>query len=464
MCGTILIVDDVATNRIVLKVKLAAERYAVAQASTGREALAAVRGAAQGDRPDLVLLDVGLPDMDGVAVLRAMRSDPQTADIPVLMFTAAADRALRLRALAAGADGFLDKPFDDAVLLARIRSLLRDPARSARARAEARALGAIGLAEPAAGFAAQAHVALVAPRAETAMAWRRRLAPHLSDRISVLDRDEALATAGLPGAPDLYVIGDTGSAGRGSGHALLADLRARGGGREAAFCLILPTAGGDAAAIAFDLGAGDVLAEDFDGEEAAARLRVLLGRKRSADALRAAVRAGLEAAVHDPLTGLWNRRYAMPTLARMVEAAGRAGRRCAAMLVDIDQFKRINDGYGHAAGDAVLAGVARRLSGLAGTDALVARIGGEEFLVALPDATEATARAVADRIRAGVEAAPFALTEGVAASLKLTVSIGVAVSRREGDAADRLMAAADRALLVAKAEGRNQVTLGCTPA
>ncbi|MFN6978938.1 MAG: response regulator, partial [Gemmobacter sp.] len=302
MPGTILIVDDVATNRIVLKVKLAHECYAVLQAATGREALGMVRGR----RPDLVLLDVGLPDIDGISVLRAIRSDPAIADLPVLMFTAARDSDLRLTALQAGADGFLDKPLDDAVLVARIRSLLRDRARADETRAETRA---IGLAEDAAGFAAQPHIALVAARPDTALRWRALLAPHVAGRLSVATRDEALALSAAPGGPDLYVIGGD-AQGRVGGLGMLADLRSRAGSQHAAICVVLPEAGGERAAMAFDLGAGDVLGEGFDGAEAAARLRVLLARKRSADAQRAAVRAGLELAAVDPLTGLWNRRYA----------------------------------------------------------------------------------------------------------------------------------------------------------
>ncbi len=436
MSGTILIVDGMATNRIVLKARLSAACYAVSQAATGAEALRAVRAAP----PDLMLLDTRLPDTDGLALLRRLRADPVTADLPVLVSGAAADRRLRLAALAAGADGFLDRPADDALMLARIRGLLRDRAGSAAARALPAGLSD-GPAAPAP--APPPLLAMVTDRVEAALRWRAALAPHLAARVALASRDAALAAGA---APDLFLLGGQGAL------PLLADLRSRPATGQAAFCLVLPDAAGDEAAMALDLGAGDVLPDGFDAAEAAARLSVLVTRKRARDAQRAAVRRGLELATLDPLTGLHNRRHALPALACMAAA----GQPCAALVIDIDRFKAVNDGHGHAAGDAVLAEVARRLRAHAPPDALVARIGGEEFLVAFAPADAAGARAAAQAIRTGVASAPVALPLGGAVAV--TVSVGVAVSAGGDPAA--LTAAADRALLTAKAEGRNQVTVG----
>ena len=99
MAGRILIVDDIATNRIVLKVKLGSAQYETLQSATGAEAIAMAREA----RPDLILLDAELPDMTGAEVCTRLKEDPATRDIPVVMITACQDHARKIQALRAGA-------------------------------------------------------------------------------------------------------------------------------------------------------------------------------------------------------------------------------------------------------------------------------------------------------------------------------------------------------------------------
>ena len=156
---------------------------------------------------------------------------------------------------------------------------------------------------------------------------------------------------------------------------------------------------GDTAAMALDLGANDILAEGFPSGELAIQVRTQLRRKADAARLRASVRDGLKLAVTDPLTGLYNRRYAMSHLGRIAEQAARSGRSFTVMVADIDRFKAINDTWGHAAGDSVLVQVARILPDNLRAVDLVARIGGEEFLVVMPDTEEAEARLAAERLR-----------------------------------------------------------------
>ncbi len=477
MTGTVLIVDDVATNRIVLKVKLSAACYGTLQAETGMQALEMARRTL----PDAILLDVMLPDLSGIEVCRRLKQDPATRDIPVVMITASRDGAARREALRAGADDYLSKPVQDTILMARLRSLLRARQTESELRLRDGTSRAFGMAEPEAGFVAPGLIALVAPGAEAALAWRRALAPHLQDRLVVLAHEGALATEGP--APDVYLIAADLSR-PGEGLRLMSELRSRARSRHAAVCIVLPpgapsggragaapeaTVWADTAAMALDLGAADLLPADFDPEETALRLTAQLRRKRQADRLRAAVRSGLQMAVTDPLTGLYNRRYALPHLARMAERAQATGRQFAVMLLDLDRFKEVNDRYGHAAGDAVLAEVARRLQTSLRPADLVARIGGEEFLVAMPDALPATARATAERLCRVVEAQPVALPPGAGGTVRVTVSIGLSLGGPgPGDPRDRafgsdpvetVMARADAALLLAKAEGRNKVTV-----
>ncbi|MEY8837662.1 GGDEF domain-containing protein, partial [Cribrihabitans sp. XS_ASV171] len=110
-----------------------------------------------------------------------------------------------------------------------------------------------------------------------------------------------------------------------------------------------------------------------------------------ADRVRSSVREGLRAAIRDPMTGLHNRRYALPALEALAREARAKGGMLAVMLADLDHFKRINDRHGHAAGDAVLIETARRLRNTLPGEALVARMGGEEFLLALPVPSAKTA-------------------------------------------------------------------------
>jgi putative two-component system response regulator len=138
----VLVVDDVAANRDLIDGLLEGRGYDVRQARDGAEALAIVRAS----QPDVVLLDIDMPVMDGISVCRAIKDDPITRLIPVVLITAASDRETRIRGLEAGADDFLTKPFDGTELLVRTRVLLRDRALNKRLDATETVLLAVGRA------------------------------------------------------------------------------------------------------------------------------------------------------------------------------------------------------------------------------------------------------------------------------------------------------------------------------
>ena len=171
------------------------------------------------------------------------------------------------------------------------------------------------------------------------------------------------------------------------------------------------------------------------------------------------VQDGLRLAMIDPLTGLHNRRYALPHLAAIAERALLSQGVFAVMVIDLDRFKSVNDRLGHASGDAVLVEVARRLQASLRQGDLLARIGGEEFLAALPETSFEEACHIADRLCRAVEELP--IDTGCAAGLRVTVSIGLAVSTATNRTEDAktIIDRADHALLRAKAEGRNKVTI-----
>ncbi len=453
--GKILVVDDVATNRIVMKVKLSSACYEVLQACGGREALQLVRR----EMPDLVLLDVMMPDLDGFAVCSALKNDPSTAHIPIIMVTALADTSARLKGLQAGADDFLNKPLDEITLLARVRNLLRQgsSALDRRMRDQTRfALGRKGLAADDAAALAPGHIALLCASPKSALRWTQALNARLPDEVISVNRETALE--GGKEATDLFVLECSETAPTDALH-LMAELRARPRTRNAGFVMLLPERHQRLTALALDQGAHDVLILPVATEEIALRLRSQIGRKRQADQLRTDVADGLQLAVIDPLTGLFNRRYALNHLENISIRAQATGRDFAVLMLDLDHFKKVNDHYGHKAGDQVLVTLTNRLRVNLRAMDLIARIGGEEFLITLPESNAQQAQDIANRLRTVIQDSAVILEDGT--PVDMTVSLGLSMGEPLSGTTDiaLLLERADRALYAAKAQGRNQVSV-----
>ncbi|HEX5595039.1 MAG TPA: diguanylate cyclase [Micromonosporaceae bacterium] len=167
-------------------------------------------------------------------------------------------------------------------------------------------------------------------------------------------------------------------------------------------------------------------------------------------------------ALTDPLTGLRNYRYLKTSIRREIERASRFQRRLAVLALDLDRFKEVNDTYGHAAGDKVLAEFARRIRSVVREVDLAFRQGGEEFIVLLPETDTRGGEIVAGRLGAAIRDTPImvhphpgALAEAAASPIRVTVSIGIAVYPDHATTAQQLLDAADEALYAAKAAGRD---------
>lgn len=189
--------------------------------------------------------------------------------------------------------------------------------------------------------------------------------------------------------------------------------------------------------------------------------RLAVGLKEANETLEeriAARTAQLEVmAMTDPLTGLLNRR----PLLRLAEAerarAARSGEFVGVMMIDCDDFKRVNDVHGHEAGDRVLRALAQRFASLVRSHDLVGRWGGEEFVMIFATADAAGAEAAAERLRLHVADTPFEARPGI--GLRLTVTVGVAVLEDRLESFADLLRRADRALYAGKAKGRNQIVV-----
>jgi len=197
-----------------------------------------------------------------------------------------------------------------------------------------------------------------------------------------------------------------------------------------------------------DLGANDYVTKPFNADELIARVGVMIRVRTAEDRIR-------HASNTDDLTGLYNRRYMQQRLEEEMHRASRYSLRLTCILLDVDHFKKINDTYGHAAGDFVLKEIAGIMKQHVRRSDLAIRYGGEEFMLILFENEKKGALKVAERLRADVESHVFNWN---GEPLRVTVSSGVSVFPDTGiTMPDELIARADTALYNAKSSGRNMV-------
>jgi two-component system cell cycle response regulator len=450
MSARILVVDDIEANVRLLEAKLSAEYYEVLSASDGPTALAM----AASERPDIVLLDVMMPGMDGFAVCRRLKDDPDTRHIPVVLLTALDGRADRVTGLEAGADEFLTKPIDDVLLFARVRSLTRlksviDELRDREA--SGRRMGVIAGAAAARLGGSGGRIVIVDDNERQAS----RVHAELSiEHRPVVESGPETALIAARGPVDLIIV--NAAAKTFDGLRFAAQVRGHEATRSLPILAILDDDDRPRLVKALEIGVNDVLPRPIDPQELAARARTQIRRKRYTDCLRDSLDHSLELAVTDQLTGLHNRRYMESQLEALVRRAVVGGDPVSLLVIDIDHFKKINDGFGHDVGDEVLREFAVRLASNVRAIDLPVRFGGEEFVVVMPDTELEHAHRIAERIRLHVAGSPFRVMGGEEL-LTVTISIGVAASVGDGDNPVRLLRRADEALYEAKATGRNRV-------
>ncbi len=458
MLGAILVVSSNPVYRISLKAQLSAAFASVTQADT----LAAARKSLASARPDLVLMVDNLADGACSDVRSLLSAHQDTASIPLMVLCPDDSTARQSEILTTGADDVSGYPVDGQLLMARLRNLLR-------ARQN---IGGHGIS----GFGA---TLLDATEPETDFNRPDRLvilAQTRLDHVELVRKiNRGLVTSG-PAlrictlqeiknqriSPDVIVLDMKCGSGR-DPLERLAKLKTCEFARSAAIVAICPTDRPQMAVKALHNGADDVAAKTATSQELAARIRAQLLAKRHTERLRAAMRHGLKAAMTDPLTGLYNRRYAQLHLSRIARDAQACDTTYAVMIADLDHFKAINDKHGHLAGDQVLVETAARLRRSVGDRGIVARIGGEEFLLIVPNVAPEEASEMAQSACAAIGAEPFD-TGHSERNVRATISVGWVCGPPKDAMPDTvtppertMLARADRALYDAKSRGRNQV-------
>jgi two-component system, cell cycle response regulator len=455
----VLVVDDSSSIRTLLGQRLRAQGHDVEEAADAETAFER----ASANPPDVVVTDLVMTGLSGVQLCRLLRNDPATAHVPVVLLTASGDKRSRFWARSAGAAAYVGKDrVEDLIALLptlaltpRAQSAVEVPAHPSRRNlherissildgalfesvlaGEVRTLASAGeLVRLFEGLASL--LSDVLSYRWLAMAPGRTYAPVFVHANPIdQERSEQAARVALdaPAERPIEFTGDE-RAGKGDGPPPQI-LPLMLGGAPVVRMAVAPTMRGLSRD---DLRLLSLVAAELGGPLQMAALYE--------DARRLATT--------DMLTGLLNRRAFLDAIERERARSDRHAFPLSLLLVDVDHFKRVNDGRGHAAGDAVLRGIARVLSRVARKSDFVARWGGEEFVVALPQTSEAGARVAAERVRRAVATETHAVADG-GDPISVTVSIGAASSDAPWSV-DQLVSSADAAMYAAKLRGRNRV-------
>jgi two-component system cell cycle response regulator len=421
--AAILIVDDAPASLDVLRTMMSQQGYQTFVATSGERALSLARRV----RPDLILLDVVMPGMDGLETCRQLKLHPGTQRIPVIFMSARNDTDDVVAGFERGAVDYIGKPLRMAEVCARVRTQLQLHANSG------------------------SHLE---------QAYRLRLVvDSMSEGLMIIEENGSIQYSNP--ACDGYLGFDAGELAE---HAIT-DLLGPAEARDYTdyFCRCAADAAGG-----LRLEPREVMLLHRDGLPRAMELtltpmrvaneRLFIGLLRDIAHRKQYETALVRAAMADPLTQIANRRHLDSFLDLEWQRAMRSGLALSLVVLDVDHFKLYNDTLGHAAGDAALQAVAGVLSAhaLRPTD-LAARHGGEEFVVVFGETDAVSALLLAESIRAGVEALGLPHPRSPSGTA-VTVSVGVAtVVPGQADDVGRFFVMADMAMYSAKEAGRNRV-------
>jgi len=451
MTARVLVIDDILPNVKLLEARLSSEYFDVITAMSGPEGIMK----AETMSPDIILLDVMMPGMDGFEVCQRLKSNPATANIPVVMVTALTDATDRVRGLEVGADDFLSKPVNDIALMARVRSLVRLKRTVDEWYIREKTSNQFGFIKN--------KTTLISEAYEKARVLIIEDKDFESEKfVDTLKRDEDIVMAVRSGEQgvelaqqsDFDVVILSINLANEDGLRLCSHLRSSESTRSVPILLVCEETDTKRIAQGLEIGAHDYIMRPVDRNELLARVHIQIRRKRFQDRLRGNYEKSLALALTDSLTGLYNRRYMTVHLESLLKKSAEEKKSLCVLMLDIDHFKLVNDTYGHGVGDEVLQTFAGRISNSLRSFDLVVRLGGEEFLVVLPDTSMDSAKKVAERLRKSICGEPFRVS-APAGHIDVSVSIGGVVLDAGNSTVEEVLQRADTELYKAKTGGRN---------
>ncbi len=428
---SLLIVDDMLPNLRML-VDILKPEYNIHLAKNGQEA---IRSAVE-KQPDVILLDVVMPDMDGYEVITVLKGDERTRKIPVIFVTGLNDEANEEKGLALQAADYIIKPFNPAIVKLRVRTQIQIVAQMRIIESTRNRETLIGIFNE-----LDALVTVVEPESNRLLflndsnrAFHRiadDYAGHLCHKV-ILGKDEPCENCPhqqLLESPDSIFVWDHQEAE--TGNILHKTVRM------------------------IDWG---------DGKKARLELAVDITETKKLEQDITQLEAEVERGYHDSLTGVYNRRFFEENIKRIITSLSRGTCYLSILMVDIDFFKKYNDTYGHLEGDRGIQSVAEAINGTAmRTDDFLARYGGEEFVMVLPYTDEQGARLVADKVLNAVRNRAIPHESSEIAS-HVTVSIGVTTGIvKHTHERDVYLKHADDLLYQSKEAGRDRYTFAPLP-
>ena len=445
---SILIVDDDPMNVKLLKTLLSPE-YNTVIAGNGIIALDRV----EEKLPDLILLDIMMPEMDGFTVTRKLKSDYRTQNIPIILITALSSESDKIKGIEAGADEFLNKPVNQTELKARVKSLLKmriyQEQLSGRIHSGEKVIYPGSTRKTDGALEKMATILLVEDNRKDLDIFNIYLDKEPYRLLTVLDGQEALLKCQTEKV-DLIIL-DLMIPGLG-GFDVCRKLKKNENTRNIQILMVSSKSDLESRLKGIELGADDFLIKPVNKEELVIRIRSLIQKKSYMDHLINRFETALQAAITDRLTGLYNHSYLKHFMEHEIERCYRQEHPMALIMIDIDDFKKYNDTYGHPAGDTLLQLFGKIIKDTIREVDFAARYGGEEFAVILPYTGHKNARKAAERILENIRT-------GNAPGIKenKTASMGFACYPEDGMTMPDIIQRADEALYRAKKNGKNQI-------
>jgi len=451
----ILIVDDEPLNVKLLQAHLLQNKYEVLHAHSGLEALEKTVQ----ESPDLILLDVMMPGMDGYEVIRKLKNDPQSQDIPVILITALGGLDDRLKGLEAGADEFLNKPVQKAELLARIRSLILY--KQLREQFTIRNQAETFFQDSPANWAvwekppAQQKILMVEDSPHDAkllhhylkeMPWEVEVAASGEEalrRVENKNIDLILLDLLLPGM---------------DGFEVCRRLKARDQTRNIQVLVITCLSELESKARSFESGADDLLIKPLNGFEIKLRINTLLKKKTYLDKLHNIYEATFHEGITDRVTGLYNRSYLRHFLSFEVKRSLRQKYPLTLLMCAIDDFPRILNSRGPEAGERILWEVGHLLQENFREVDLPVHCGEEVFSIVLPYTDAPGAIKGAERVRKVIQSHSF-LQDTPGSPIKIKLIVGIAVHASQEMGVDEFIRKAEEALLQAQKDRKPYLLL-----